>query len=106
MVNAQITTIKTRYGETPVYSDCRVKVHDLDLEIQGIDDIGWLLPRDFSAQQWNELTVEEQFFSVRADRDRLLHQKDRLERKLSESNALLWVAAATVAVLFILLVFY
>ena len=101
---ALFVTIETRHGPVDVYSDCRVKVFDAfwatELSMDGLNHEQWLLPQDFTNEQWKTLRVDEKLYSYQGQCALLERRVNVLERKNNEKLALLIAAVASIVSLF------
>lgn len=93
-------TIETRHGSVDVYADCRVRIFDAfwatEPSIDGMNHDRWLLPQDFTNEQWETLNTAEMLASWRANCAVLQRTVETLRHRNTEKTVMLIAAGATI----------
>ena len=94
----QLAYVDTFQGQVQVYADCRVELYSVEGYAAG-DPPSILLPHEFPADQWQDLSAEERNRSLAADRLRLLQRVRKLERKNTEYLVVLVMCVVCVVII-------
>lgn len=94
----QLTYVDTFHGPVQVYADCRVEVYSVERHAAD-DPPSILLPHEFPAVQWQDLSAEERNRSLAADRLRLMGIVRKLERRNAEYLVVLVMSVICVIVI-------